>query len=136
MSDSVAMATRLINAKGAIFVWIKSNAAATNATVDPNQPWKRTEIITNNATVPPVRFTVKGLLKRTGTPFANQVVAMMQGTEVPGGKELVILPGGLPFTPEITDTVQMPDGTVKGISGVDVLRPAGVPVLWYVTLEN
>lgn len=134
LSDAQFAAT-MIAEDGATVTWVKTNAAATNVTVDVTQPWKVTEEQLNNAPVPPARFIVKCLLTR-GKGLAAQLYAMMKGSDVPGGGQMGLLPGNVPFTPELTDTVIKPDNSVMAISSIDVVEPDGVPVLYYVTFQK
>lgn len=63
-----------------------------------------------------------------------EFLALLQGTEVPAGKEIGLLAGGIGFTPELTDTITRADSSVISIEKIDRLAPAGIPVLYYVTI--
>jgi hypothetical protein len=132
--NPLVMAQRAIATNGATCTWIKSNAMPTDAETNANQPWKRTEAISGRALVSPAQFVCKILLKRN-TGLAMQLFALQKGTEVPMGAEMGIMAGGLPFRPEITDTVIKPDGSAMSISSIGALEPAGVPLLWYVAFD-
>lgn len=128
-------AATMIAEDGATVTWVKTNAAATNVTVDATMPWKVTEEQLNNAPVPPTQFVVKCLLTR-GKGLAAQLYSLMKGSDVPGGGQMGLLPGNVPFTPELTDTVIKADATVLAISSIDVVEPDGVPVLYYITFQK
>jgi hypothetical protein len=125
-----------IAAKGGKVTWVKSLATATDTTVDPNQPWKVTERVANNAPVPPATFPNTPILFTRGKGLAQQLAALTKGTEVAGSGQNGLLPGNVPFTPELSDTVIKADGMVLNITAIDALEPDGTPILYFITFQE
>jgi hypothetical protein len=61
----------------------------------------------------------------------------LRGTEVPAGREIGLMEGGVPFTPENVDMIRRGSATADpvAIERIDRLAPNGDPVLYYVTVS-
>lgn len=67
---------------------------------------------------------------------AAEFGGMMPSTEVPDNMEIGLMAGGLPFTPENTDTIRRgsPTAPETSIEKMDRLAPNGLPILYYLTV--
>lgn len=77
-------------------------------------------------------FSGRDLNRGTFT-FLQQMLPSM---EVPDNGEIGLLAGGIPFEPELTDTVRRgsPTAAESAITTIDRLAPNGEPILYYVTV--
>lgn len=121
----VALARNLIEKYGTEVTWEK------NATsVDPDKPWNPSAADPDPATFPviiaflPLDFN---MLQSAITP--NPTTGNARGTNLPVGTIQGLMEGGVPFTPEMQDTIVLVGGRrVKPLT-IDTLNPGGTPVL-------
>lgn len=64
-----------------------------------------------------------------------EFLELMKGTEVPTGTEIGLMAGGQPFTPERTDTL-IKNGQVVVITKIDRIAPNGLPILYYISVDE
>lgn len=123
--SAIATGNRLIAKFGADCVW--SKPAPVDGTVEP---WR--EVRDGEPQPFPVKiafFSAKDL--GYGSTIA---LAAMAGTEVPQHTQMGLLAGGLPFDPELTDTLTF-DGDTIDVTKIDKLAPNGTPVLYFLWLN-
>lgn len=65
----------------------------------------------------------------------DEFMAALAGTEVSGSNEIGLLAGGLSFEPDDQDSI-IRNGVGLSIKKIDRLAPAGVPVIYYVSLAG
>lgn len=123
--SAIATANRLIAKFGAPCVWTKP------AEPDPNaDPWRDERTGTpeeNDVSI--AFFSAKDL--GYGTTLA---LAALAGTEVPVHNRMGLMPGGLSFDPELTDTLTFGGDTID-VTKIDTLAPNGTPVLFFLWLN-
>jgi hypothetical protein len=97
------------------------------AVADSSKPW-----IPGDAT--PVEFTTQAVILPSNRK-ALSAIMFSQGIEIPDGYSRGLLPGDCGFTPKLKDFVTDAGGTTYSVEWVDVLKPAGNPLLWYLGLR-
>lgn len=117
-ADDIATARELITEFGQSVQWQK-RAPDTGG----SNPWNP-----NQGTVPdPYDVKMVFLSPKTGAKYLQ----LMTGTEVPIKSQVALMAGGLPFTPELNDTITR-NGTSISVNRIDLLAPNGEDVLYYV----
>lgn len=123
--SAIATANRLIDKFGASCVWAKP--AAPDPDADPWRDQREGEPDEHNVSI--AFFSAKDL--GYGTTLA---LAALAGTEVPAHNQMGLMPGGLDFDPELTDTVTFGEKTID-VTKIDTLAPNGTPVLFFLWLN-
>jgi hypothetical protein len=116
----VKQAIRMIKKYGQVVTW---NARAEN--VDSSQPWKSTEV---GPTPYPVSIV---FLRNSGSNGMNAIFHLMKGTDIPEGAPQGIM-ASVPFTPNITDTIDR-NGVAMKVVSIDPVAPGGIPILYRIT---
>lgn len=121
----IATAQRLIAKYGQDCGWVK--APADDGSGSPGYPGE----LAPDAPVPCkiAWFSSKDLGRGSG-----EFAALMAGIEVPAGKEIGLLAGGIDFVPQDADTI-IRGASTNGITSIDRLAPNGDPILYYVTVS-
>lgn len=116
--DDIATALELITEFGQSVQWQK-RAPDTGG----SNPWNP------NQGAIPAAFPVNMIFlsPKTGAKYLQ----LMNGTEVPIRSQAALMAGGLPFTPELNDTITR-NGTSISVNRIDLLAPNGEDVLYYV----
>lgn len=120
---AIATAQRLIAKKGMTVTWEQQE---NGEAPDPSKPWRPAE-------AEPVEHEVSIVF----LPYNRenqQFLSMMTGTEIPQGAEYGLM-GAVDFTPNLNDTV-VRNGVRLGIEKIDLLAPAGDPVLYTIGFKQ
>lgn len=120
-ADDIATALELITEFGQPCQWQKP--APTTGGVNPWNP-------NQGATPPSYPVMMLFLSPKTGAKYLQ----LMNGTEVPMKSQVALMAGGLPFTPELNDTITR-NSVAISVNRVDLLAPNGEDVLWYVEVS-
>lgn len=116
----IALAVRMISEKGAACVWLKPGAYSGL----PEKP---------GPAAPDIQTSCRVLLLPNKRDGLAGFFSMFTNTEVPTGGMRGLM-ANVPFTPELTDHLQIPSGEILGLddkNGIDALAPDGGPVILY-----
>jgi hypothetical protein len=114
----IALATRLIKAKGEVCTWRK---AAAPVVANPSMPWIKTDGAPTDATVSIL------WVSSSSNPFA----ALTAGSEIEsGGQEGIMAKQS--FTPDLKDVIVTGDGTILQLTKLTPVAPNGTPIIWRV----
>lgn len=122
---ALAQATRMIAAKGETVTW---EQVSTAVIPDPTKPWAP------GAAAPVLFAGIKILF----LPSNRKTLALLQyltQTEIVLGYQRGLMAGNVPFTPALKDFIVHANGKKDAIKYLDVLKPAGNPLLWYIGIE-
>jgi len=126
--SQIALALRLIAAKGATATWQKH----VEITPDPEQPWKTQPAPTLQDQPPPVSgpsYQVKMVLLEPKQDIRYPLWHLMQGTEIPAGAPFALM-AQVPFEPQTNDIVVV--GTKNYVvKSIDVVAPNDVEKILY-----
>lgn len=117
----IKSAARMIERYGQSVTWKQSPLTV----ADPSQPWKTTQSAPVNTVVSMI-FIRRG----RGTGLAAALYRMIKGTDVPTGAPRALM-AQVPFTPELTDTVDR-DGVLMNIATIDPVAPSGIPIMYVI----
>lgn len=123
-AEDIATAQELITLYGESCQWQKP-AAKTGGT--PGYP-------TLGPVPDPVPCKIAWFSPRDLGRGTVEFLAALKGTEVPAGKQIGLLAGGISFEPEDVDTVVRRSGKQSAVESIDLLAPNGTPVLYFVTV--
>lgn len=120
--SSIALAQRLIKAKGQACGWQKPAVVVTGGT-----PWnpEYSEITPN-----PIPCEIVFLMPNR---YSHRM--FIEGTEVPEDAEIGLMKGNVSFEPKLTDTI-IRNGKVLTIHKIGQLAPNGESVLYYLAVKG
>jgi hypothetical protein len=116
--SQIALATRLIKAKGEVCTWRK---AAAPVVADPSKPWIKTDGAPTDSNVSIV------WVSSSSNPFAALTAG--SGIEAAGQEGIMAKQS---FTPDPKDMIVTSDGTLLQITKLTPVAPNGIPILWRV----
>ena len=125
-AEDIATADELITLYGEACGWRKAAADAGGGVLGYPEPEESADSVPCKI----AWFSPRDLGRGTA-----EFIALLMGIEVPAGKQVGLLAGNAPFSPEAADTVIRRDGREIGVDKVDFLGPDGTPVLYYVTVS-
>lgn len=125
-TQDIGAAKALIGAFGAQCQWQKPRPVAGG---DPGYP-------TEGSEPSPVPCEIVFFSSRDVAMMPMAFRQSMKGTDVPESAELGLMQGGVPFVPELTDTITRADGRVYSVKKIDAVAPNGTPVLYYLLVQS
>jgi hypothetical protein len=128
-AEDIAFVAEMIAEDGGPAVWTQHVATPP----DPSTPWIPGGTTPVNYTVNLVVFPLNSqMLRSTLSSLAS--LGYMSGGQVPKGNSQALMPGAVPFTPKLSDTLTIGGRQVEML-GIDTLAPdMGAPVLYLVQL--
>ncbi len=115
----IALATRLILAKGEVCTWRR---IVDGVPPDVNKPWE----VANSTPIDVPGVSIVFLpLNRINT----ELIRTLAGSDLKTGNAYGLM-ATVPFVPTTTDLVIRSDGRVARIESIDTLEPDGTPILY------